>query len=499
LEYSHSNLSASAQRSLLCLALFSGFTFRPTLKNYAQHLQATGSEFADLTIEALDSAVGEAIDLGLLAPMSVDNPNFLTIQPVFPYFLKTKLAQSSAGFQEALRLGFKNHYEGLAGSYYQLMKSKEAREKQLGVMFCKLEYENLYAALQIAIERQENFTIFRCLGIYLEQTGDFKQCLKLCDEVCNLTTNYPLDRISDQIALQIIDAYLKLGNCHLQLKDYVASKTAYLEGMQRTEDLSTIDKSTQQGAIATLYHQLGIVAQELREYEQARQHYQQALQIHIEYGDRHSQAKSNHQLGYVAQELREYEQARQYYQQALQIRIEYGDHYTQARTHHNLGMVAEALNEYEQARQYYQQALQIYIEYDDRYSQAGTYHQLGIVAEESNEYEQARQYYQQALRIYIEYDDRYSQASTYYQLGIVAEESNECEQARQYYQQALQIFIEYGDRYFQANTYFVLGSLAEAEGNRSEARANFQQALERYTECRDDYWADETKRRIEQL
>ena len=102
-------------RSLLCLALFSGFIDRSDLKNYAQQLQATGTLFADLTFESLDSAVGEAIDLGLLAPMSADNPNLLMIQPVVPYFLKTKLAQSSAEFREVLRLGFKNHYQGLAG------------------------------------------------------------------------------------------------------------------------------------------------------------------------------------------------------------------------------------------------------------------------------------------------------------------------------------------------------------------------------------------------
>jgi Flp pilus assembly protein TadD len=35
-------------------------------------------------------------------------------------------------------------------------------------------------------------------------------------------------------------------------------------------------------------------------------------------------------LGKGAQELREFEQARKDYQQALQIQIEFGDHYSQA-------------------------------------------------------------------------------------------------------------------------------------------------------------------------
>jgi Tfp pilus assembly protein PilF len=38
---------------------------------------------------------------------------------------------------------------------------------------------------------------------------------------------------------------------------------------------------------ASTYHQLGAVAQELREFEEARRNYQQALQIKIEFGDRY--------------------------------------------------------------------------------------------------------------------------------------------------------------------------------------------------------------------
>ena len=78
---------------------------------------------------------------------------------------------------------------------------------------------------------------------------------------------------------------------------------------------------------ADTYHQLGIIAQEMREYAQAQDFYQQALSIFIEFGDRHSQARIYHQLGMVAQEMREYAQARDFYQQALSIKIEFGDRY----------------------------------------------------------------------------------------------------------------------------------------------------------------------------
>jgi tetratricopeptide (TPR) repeat protein len=70
---------------------------------------------------------------------------------------------------------------------------------------------------------------------------------------------------------------------------------------------------------------LGIVAEEMREYAQARDFYQLALSIFIEFGDRFSQARTYHNLGIVAQEMREYAQARDFYQLALAIKIEFGD------------------------------------------------------------------------------------------------------------------------------------------------------------------------------
>jgi tetratricopeptide (TPR) repeat protein len=485
IDSSHGNLSKSAQRSLLCLAFFSGFIDRSDLKNYAQNLQATGSLFADLTFGTLDGAVQDAIDLGLLAPMSVDNPNLLTIQPVFPYFLKTKLAQMDAEFREVLRLGFKNHYEGLAEHYNQMMESKEAEEKQFGVMFCKLEYENLYAALTIALERQESIQIFFCLGDYFDLTQNPIARLEVAKQVNLALRNYPPEFKQGEQGYQISLIMERIGRSHLELKQYSEARIAYQSAIKSYEEYPLIDQRQKQLSIATDYHQLGMVAQELREYEQAHKDYQQALQIYIEYNDRYEQAGTYHQLGIVAQTLCDYEQARKDYQHALEIKAEYNDYYSQASTYHQLGTVAHELREYKQARKDYQHALKIYTDYDDSYSQAATYHQLGMVAEELREYEQARKYYQQTLQIQIEYNVRYEQSATYHQLGIVAEELQEYEQARKDYQQTLQIQIEYDDRYSQARTYHQLGRVAEALKEFEESESNYLKALQIYVEYND--------------
>lgn len=72
-------------------------------------------------------------------------------------------------------------------------------------------------------------------------------------------------------------------------------------------------------------------------------------------------------MGIVAQNLREYAQARDFYQQSLAIFIEFKDRYSQALTYHCLGTLAETQENYTEARTNLQTALEIYIEYKDEY------------------------------------------------------------------------------------------------------------------------------------
>jgi tetratricopeptide (TPR) repeat protein len=72
-------------------------------------------------------------------------------------------------------------------------------------------------------------------------------------------------------------------------------------------------------------------------------------------------------LGSVAQGLREFEQARKDYQQALQIFIEFDDRYSQASTYFMLGSLAEAEENRSEARANFQQALERHTEYRDDY------------------------------------------------------------------------------------------------------------------------------------
>ncbi|MGK7896965.1 MAG: tetratricopeptide repeat protein [Xenococcus sp. (in: cyanobacteria)] len=476
IEYSHSNLSESAQKLLLLLAPFRGFITTIGIANYAEELGKL-EPFQDYDLEQLEAAVAEAVNWGLLSTMDAaavaeavnwgllstidkDYPHLLTIQPVLPYFLQTKLKEVDEETRAALDEGFKNHYKGLVRAYNQLMKSKEPQERITGIAFVQWEYENLYQGLQICLEQKESvYTVWFCLFYYLELINNKNEQLQLTKDLYEKLSKLTSEDSYQGWETDIVTISGNLAKCYRENQDYQKAQEIYENTLDLIPKFDNIEESQKQSYLASTYHQLGMVADKLRQYQQAQDYYQQALEIYIEFGERYSQASTYHELGSVARELRQYQQAQDYYQQALSIKIEFGERFSQANTYHQLGMVADELRQYQQAQDYYQQALEIYIEFGERYSQARIYHQLGIVAQKLRQYQQANDYYQKALSILIEFGDRYSQARTYHNLGSIAEELSEFEQAKSYYLPALGLFVEFEDQQYGSSTISNLASL----------------------------------------
>src|SRR5213079_1546787 len=105
-------------------------------------------------------------------------------------------------------------------------------------------------------------------------------------------------------------------------------EASYHKALSLLQENKLIEVNNIRKLSAFIYHQLGRVAEEQRQWQQAEHYYQQALQIDGEFDDRYGQASTYHQLGRVAQEQGQWSQAEHYYQQALQILREYEDTYT---------------------------------------------------------------------------------------------------------------------------------------------------------------------------
>ncbi len=458
IDYSHSNLSPQVQQLLLCLAPFTSVIDTNMLDNYTTHLRQQ-SALSALPFERWPEVIREAHNWGLLSPDS-DNPPFLHLQPTLPYFLRTRLhAPEQAEMQHGIETAFRLHYDQVGGMLLGLLQSKDPKERQVGQVLTGLEYENLVTALKLALEAQVSIQFpYFTLSSYLDAMQDHSRGLELGQEVLKRLETYPSDILTGRLGAQFVRIIGVIANQQFTLRQYASAEVSYQRILELANQLEDVDEKEREHLKAGTHHQLGYVAQEQRQWQQAEQYYQQALQIFSEFNDRDRQADTYHQLGMVAQQQRQWQQAEQYYQQALQLKIESNAFYAQASTYAQLGIVAGEQQQWQQAEQYYQQALQIYIESNDRYGQAKTYHNLGTIAQQQRQWQQAEQYYQQALQLKIEYNHRYAQASTYHQLGRVAQEQQQWQQACSYFLQALEIFVEYKDNY---NSDIVLRSLAQ--------------------------------------
>ena len=89
---------------------------------------------------------------------------------------------------------------------------------------------------------------------------------------------------------------------------------------------------------ATTYHQLGMIAQEQRDFATAREWYLKSLAIKEKQGDLHGAASTYHQLGRIAEEQRDFATAREWYLKSLAISEKQGDLHGAAMTYHQLGM-----------------------------------------------------------------------------------------------------------------------------------------------------------------
>jgi tetratricopeptide (TPR) repeat protein len=483
IDYSYGNLSADAQKLLLCLAPFTGVILENGLPNYTERLQQQPI-LAALPFEQWESVLQEANNWGLLAPHP-EIPVFLRLQPIFPYFMRNRL-QSQPDYQAAIETAFRQYYDDICYWLAELLDSKEVNEKLKGQILTSLEYENLSKALDLALAEQKSILIpYTALSNYLDITQDHARNLDLSEKIVVHFNSYSVATVQESWKTEFASILDTIAQLQYRFKQYTKAEQSYQKALKLVEQFTNIDNKSLGIMKANTYHRLGMVAQEQRQWLQAKQHYQHALKLKIKCNDRYEQADTYFQLGSLAQAQRQWKKAERYYRKALTIYIQFNDQHGQAEAHNNLGMIAQEQKQWRQAEQCYQKALKID---DDGYEAGKFYLNLGIVKQEQQQWQLAEQNYQNALKIFIEFNDRYSQARTYNQLGNTAQKQQQWQQAQQYYQTALKIYsVEFNDRYEVARIYNNLSISAQGQQQWQQAKDYLLKALSLWVEFDDSY------------
>ena len=262
-----------------------------------------------------------------------------------------------------------------------------------------------------------------------------------------------------------------LGTAYNDLGDYQQAIDFYEQRLTIARESGDREgESNALGNLGTAYNNLG-------DYQQAIDFYEQNLAIAREIGNRQGEGYALGNLGGAYNSLGDYQQAIDFHNQNLDIAREIGDRQGEGVSLNNLGIVYKNLGNYQQAIIFHEQSLVIFREVGDRQGEGVALGSLGNVYENLGNYQQSIVFHEQNLAIAREIGDRRSESAALGNLGGAYLNLGDYQQAINFHEQSLAIVREIGDRQGESIVLGNLGVVYNSLGQPGQALEQYQQAL----------------------
>jgi predicted ATPase/DNA-binding SARP family transcriptional activator/Tfp pilus assembly protein PilF len=222
---------------------------------------------------------------------------------------------------------------------------------------------------------------------------------------------------------------------------------------------------------------LASISLRLGNYNEARAHLAETIDIARQLGDRRLESRSVGGLGVISHELGDYSEAKAYLEEALEIARDLGDPLLEIRWVGGLGTIAGNVKDFPAARARYQEAVSMARAFGDRRWEGMWLGNLGTISKEQGSYGEARAQLEEALVIAGELGDRRTEGTWVGNLGDLAAALGDYPEARTRYQEALNIFRELGDPYAENEQLGRLGMVAANLGDHPDAQSALEDAL----------------------
>jgi tetratricopeptide (TPR) repeat protein len=225
----------------------------------------------------------------------------------------------------------------------------------------------------------------------------YKEAVKIIEDTRLLTIS-PKDRmIFSGIA----------GNCYVSLCDFERAKSYYKDRLKLSEreDLRNIYSLDTIFARSASLGNMGVIYRHQGKLKEALEHYQQALEIDREIGDKEGEATQLGNMGSVYYIQGKLEKALEHYQQALEINREIGSKKGEASLLGNMGNVCQAQGKPKEALEHYQQALEINREIGSKEGVATMLSGIGVVCQAQGKPKEALNKLKESLEIFRTLED----------------------------------------------------------------------------------------------
>ena len=146
-----------------------------------------------------------------------------------------------------------------------------------------------------------------------------------------------------------------------------------------------------------VYHNMGLLHQELQQWSEALAAYQNALNAYLQ-NDQHQELSGTyHQIGEVFERQQQWQQAIEAYQQTLALQEQHDQQHRSDIIHRQIGMLYQDQEQWQRALDAFQCALELEEEHAKNESIGLTYHQIGFIHELKGDFPLAGGYYELAV------------------------------------------------------------------------------------------------------
>jgi len=206
------------------------------------------------------------------------------------------------------------------------------------------------------------------------------------------------------------------------------------------------------------------------DHRAALEHYDRALTLHTELGNRTGVAGDTVNIGVVNGNIGDYPAALENFHRALALHEELGNRGSVANVTCNIGIVLQSTGDYPAALEHYYRALALFEELGHRSGVANVTANIGVVHKITGDYPAALERYISALALYEELGHRSGVASVKGNIGNVHSRTGDYSAALEHFHRALALHEELGERNGVSRargsivaTYLAMGSDREAQ------------------------------------
>ncbi|XP_019614036.1 PREDICTED: tetratricopeptide repeat protein 28-like [Branchiostoma belcheri] len=239
-----------------------------------------------------------------------------------------------------------------------------------------------------------------------------------------------------------MDIYLGLGDLHReQLHEPHESHKCYTEMLTLAKDLKR--KNMERLA----YNRLGLACGDMQDNEAALEWHQKNLMLSKEHENKNEPLIAHKNTARSYQALSKPDQARSHFQSALDIAMETGNKQEQIDIYLGLGdLHREQLHEPQESHKYYTEMLALAKEIESKEDERLAYGRLGVACEVMQDNEAALGWYQKYLEMSQTGEDKTEQITVHKRIAASYQALGKLDQARSHYQSALDIAMETGNK-----------------------------------------------------